>query len=832
MPPGRQALVLCAILVLCATMVVVAARNHREPLAGRDLELGTRIDLTEVRRPYTPAGPATTAAGLFLLLLGRLKSPRRDRVRRLEESEELFHGIFDRALDGIVLVDRETSRFAKFNKQAHENLGYTRDEFARLTMADIELEGSPENGGAQPQRVTTLGGDFRETRHRHKDGSIRQVLVAAATVSAGGRDYLISTHRDITKRRRAEQGLRQSEAKYRRLIENLPESYFVYQHGADGVFTYVSRSVTKVLGYSVDEYLTHYSKYLTDNPTNREVARYTDLGLRCEKQPAYEIEVYHKDGSVRTLEVQEIPVCDEHGTIVELEGISRDVTQKKRAEEALRFAQFAVDHNAIATFWVHSDGRISYVNDAACRALGYSYDELTSMTVPDIDSDFSEAAWPAHWEEMKAAGSLSFESHHRTKDGRTFPVEIVSTYLQYRDGEFICAYVRDITERKRLEEEQNKLYRAVEQSPVMILITDTDGNIEYVNPAFSEVTGYSLAEVVGENPRILRSGDKPSEGYNKLWDTITSGREWRGEFRNKKKNGELYWALASISPVRNSSGAITHFLDIAEDITESKRREEDLRRAEADLRLLNVTLERRVAHRTADLQAANRELEAFAHSVSHDLKAPLISIDGFTKIIEEDHAHRLDDDGKRVLDVIRKNVSKMALLIQDLLALSQAGRHSLRQSTIDIAGLVESVFEELKAHAADRDIRLDIGSLRPIHGDLTLIQQLFTNLLCNAVKFTTGKEIARIEVGCEEQGDEVVYFVGDNGAGFDMAYVDKLFGAFERLHYQDEFPGTGVGLAIVRRIAARHGGRVWAEGEVNEGATFYFAIPRTADDEP
>jgi signal transduction histidine kinase len=236
-------------------------------------------------------------------------------------------------------------------------------------------------------------------------------------------------------------------------------------------------------------------------------------------------------------------------------------------------------------------------------------------------------------------------------------------------------------------------------------------------------------------------------------------------------------------------------------------------------------LELRVRERTAQLEAANKELEAFSYSVSHDLRAPLRAIDGFSRIVQEDYAGKLNDEGRRLLGIIRDNSRKMAQLIDDLLEYSRLGRKPLSTAEIDMKRLVEKVLGELQM-SGERPSRLEIGALPLAHGDAVLVKQAWANLLGNAVKFSSKRDRPLIEVNGHENGAENVYCVKDNGAGFDMKYYDKLFGVFQRLHSEEEFEGTGVGLAIVQRVVTRHGGRVWAEGKVDQGAAFYFSLPK------
>jgi light-regulated signal transduction histidine kinase (bacteriophytochrome) len=296
--------------------------------------------------------------------------------------------------------------------------------------------------------------------------------------------------------------------------------------------------------------------------------------------------------------------------------------------------------------------------------------------------------------------------------------------------------------------------------------------------------------------------------------------QWEGELRHITRDGTPIVVTSRQSLRRNEHGAPAATLEINRDVTERKQAEEQIQK-------LNEELEQKVIERTKELEAINKELEAFAYSVSHDLRAPVRHIAGFTELLQKHAGPALDDKDRHHVEMILDSARRMGSLVDDLLAFSRIGRAETQKTTVDLDQLVKSVVKEIAPDTRDRHIAWQIGDFPNCYGDPSMLRLVFTNLVSNAVKFTRTREQAEIQIdSLNHSPDEIIVFVKDNGVGFDMKYNDKLFGVFQRLHSQEAFEGTGIGLATVQRIVHRHSGRAWGEGAVDNGATFYVALPK------
>ncbi len=349
-----------------------------------------------------------------------------------------------------------------------------------------------------------------------------------------------------------------------------------------------------------------------------------------------------------------------------------------------------------------------------------------------------------------------------------------------------------------------------------IIVTDAGARIVEVNPAFTTIFGHPPEAVIGQNARVLQSGRHDPAFYERMWDTLRTQGRWQGEIWNRRKNGDIFPEWLSVAAIRDKNGAVQQYLGIFSDMTSQVE-------ARETMRAVNSTLESRVRERTGELEAANQDLQAFAYSVAHDLRAPLRTVEGFTRYVLDEEGERLTDEGRHALDRAWRGAGRMEALIEDLLQLSRLGKAEARRESLSLQALVTTIGEELRPQYPGSELVL--GTLPTFRGDAGMLRQLFQNLIGNALKFSSKKPAPRVEVG-ERKGPhgERVFFVADNGAGFDMARADALFRVFHRLHAQHDFPGTGVGLAIVQRVVERHGGWIHAEAEVDQGARFEFTL--------
>jgi PAS domain S-box-containing protein len=565
------------------------------------------------------------------------------------------------------------------------------------------------------------------------------------------------------------------------------------------------------------------------------------------------------------------PIYDDAGAVGGLLGIVSETTERVLAErrlttlrklatgaanaetpeQACRLAAEVLEASGadipFALFYLlDSDGRTARL----VKGLGLEKYESASSTLVDLEQ--SDAAWPLRqaartrgpvtmsdlsgrlgelhagpWPESVSTAVVLPLARPGPGHPQGFLIAGVSprralderyrTFLELVAEQVVAAINHALAhvERRLRANEGERFRRLVEAvRDYAIFMLDPKGRISIWNTGAQAFYGYEANQVLGEHFSIFYPAHDKDAGKP---EAELRGASSEGRFEDEgwriRKDGSRFWANVVITPIRDAKGELTGFAKVSRDLTERRRVEEELR-----------ALVQRLGERTRELEYVNTELDGFSYSVSHDLRAPLRAIDGFARILLEDHAPRLDDEGKRVAEIICKNTQKMGQLIDDLLNFARFGRQPMRVAPLNMTALARKAGDEVLE--PERSIDLRVADLPPVEGDVALIQQVWLNLLGNAVKYTRSRSPAIIEVTADVRGGEVVYSVRDNGVGFDQQYQNKLFGVFQRLHASSEFEGTGVGLALVQRIVRRHGGWVNAEGKLGEGATFWFALPK------
>jgi len=669
-----------------------------------------------------------------------------------------------------------------------------------------------------------------ETLRLTRDGRRIDVSVTESPIknTAGKVIGVSKVARDITERKRAEAKIALERERFKLIFDTVPVGITLVTKQSDGQSTRIINDThLRICGLTreQDQIPGIYLRLRDPDESARQDDLYRQLETGKLNEFSFEKRYLRLDGTVVWVlfSLQRRKFAD--GRTEELTTVV-DITWRKQAEEALRESVerlgSVTDNARVGLVMVNRERRYTFANSTYIEILRLPPSpEIVGQRLADVLGPLYEDQIRPRLDQAFAGERVAYELHQSRPEGdRFYAVKYEPTLA---DGviSFVVVVITDITEHKQLElavKESEGRFRTMANSMSQLAwIARADGFIFWYNQRWYEYTGTTPEQMEGwgwqsvHDPKVL---PKVMENWT---GAIAAGQPFEMEFPLRGADGRFRAFLTRGQPLKDSAGQVVQWFGTNTDV-------ETLKQAEENIRQLNAGLEQRVAERTAQLEAANKDLEAFSYSVSHDLRAPLRAVNGFAKIVLEEYGPSLPEDGRRYLGRIHNGGQRMGELIDDLLAFSRLGRQSMSRQAVDSDQLVRSALDELEPQREGRPIELHVGLLPECQGDPVLLKQVWVNLISNAIKYTRGRDPAVIQIGCEHKNGGQIYSVSDNGTGFDMQYAHKLFSVFQRLHRADEFEGTGVGLAIVQRIVHRHGGRVWADAKLNGGATFYFTL--------
>lgn len=735
-------------------------------------------------------------------------------------------------VNDAVLASDEHFVMTSWNQAAERIYGWTAEE--AIGQSGETLFHSEFIGRARAEAISELrdsGELFTELVQRRKDGTKVFIESHAAALRDGSGKTVgyLSVNRDITERKQTEDELLASEQRYHDLYENAPDMHLSIDV-LTGSILKCNRTLLGETGYERNEMLGKSIFEIYDPASHLQVKQALTAFRSTGEVKDMEIRIRTKDGTPIDVSLSATAVRDNEGRIIESRSVWRNITERKRAEKELSEKERLLTESQriahIGSWYADVNGNVIWT-DETYRIYGVDPDTFT----PTIES-LIELIIP----EDRTAMQAWIQECMSGKQSRDLEYRILLSdgTIRYLNGRgkmfldnqnrplYLAGTVQDITERReaheRLRGSEERFRVTFETAAIGVALFSLEGKWLQVNPRLCSIVGYSEEELTKLTFQDITHPDDLETDLN-LVGKLLAGEinSYTLEKRYIRKDTSLVWINLTASFVRTADGQPDYFIATVEEITSRKAVHEEIVR-------LNAELDHRVKQRTAQLEAANKELEAFAYSVSHDLRAPLRSIDGFSLALLEDYDHKLDDEGKANLRRVRSAAQRMESMIDEMLTLSRVTRSEMRFQRLDLSSMATEIAEEYRQLHAERKVFFDIAPSVTASADPTLARILLTNLIDNAWKFTSKHPSARIVFGSTGRDSGAVFYVRDDGAGFDPQFTDQLFRAFERLHKSTEFPGNGIGLATVQRIVHRHGGKVWAEGDIERGATFYFTL--------
>ena len=786
-----------------------------------------------------------------VMSLGRDITEQRRAEAAKRQALERFQKVFDHSPDSISISRLRDGEVIAVNDAWVRLNGIAREQVVGQKAASTGqwLPGDRETVMAQVAAEGRVVN--RLTKFMRPDGSRRQSLISVTRIDVDGEPCTLFIGRDVTEQQRTEEELRSNRRLLENVIDAIPMSIFAKDLGSNYIM--VNRHMAEFFGVSKEALLHVHTSALPTRAATREQSLRDDQRVYLNRQPhVHETWIERPDGTPVPFHSSKIPLLDETGSLMGLLGINRDISGEKRAQEALRDSE----HRYRSLFQAAMDcilvispaGAIVDINSFGCRTLGYTREELLGGSFARIlDETKLERLLPRPPLTHAERRSLRAEQDVRAKDGSMRAVEFTAGPLP--DGN-ILVVARDVTERRRNETLLDNIAKGVSSQTgaeffrtlVLALCRELPADMVFIGEAIAggdrvrTIACCSDGSLV-ENFEYALHGTPCVLAMEKRGTVIhpQGVAEQFPDDAGLARHGVTGYAGTSLfDAAGNAIGILVALtrapierkefvVSMLEIFAARAAAEIERSRTDAKVRELNISLERRVRERTLELETANRDLDSFGYSVSHDLRSPLGALNGFAHLLRAREAEHLSTEGMHLLRQIETNATRMTNLVEGLLEFSRLGRKPVTRVAVPMAGLVSEVVEELGAEHRGRHVDFRIGPVAGAYGDPILLRQVWRNLIGNAVKYTRGRDPAIIEIGSDPATGE--YFVRDNGAGFDMLYAGRLFGVFERLHSESEFEGTGIGLAIVQRVVNRHGGAVRGEGLPERGAIFRFTLP-------